>query len=185
LYSLGIEGNFQNEIIFSSEIETSIGLSNIIETIEELGKHKNFAFLMIAESNGLVGVSLKTSPVSGKFPFSFPEVRNNIKFTTEPVLLRSLTVAFGIFSSNPDNHLKPFLRPIDRSGKMFAHVHAAVFPPTPLRKEEIDYTATINTLFNDTEIIDVIHLLNDNRDINGLGESTFKSGYCWTTEIDI
>jgi len=185
LYSLGIDDSFQNEVSFSPENETSITLRNIVETVAEMGNHKNFAFLMIGESNGLVGVSLKTSPASGSNPFAFPEVRNNIKFTTEPVHLRALTVAFGIYSSDTNNILKPFLRPIDLSGKMMAHVHAAVFPPTPLRKEKIDYKATINSLFNDTEIIDVIHLLNDNREINGLGESTFRLGYCWTTEVEM
>jgi anti-anti-sigma factor len=185
LYSIGMSESFQNEIVLSPDKETSITIGNIVETIAELGNHKNFAFLMIGESNGLVGVSLKNSPVSGNNPFSFPEIRNNIKFTTEPTHLRALTIAFGIFSLSPDNSLKPFLRPIDHAGKMMAHIHAAVFPPTPLRKEEIDYKATINALFNDTEIIDIIHLLNDNREINGLGESSFKSGYCWTTEIEI
>jgi len=185
LYSIGIDDSFQHEVIFSPEKESSITLNNIIETISELGKHKNFAFLLIGESNGLVGVSLKTSPVSCSNPFSFPEVRNNIKFTTEPVHIRALTIAFGIVSSNPNTNIKPFLRPTDSSVQIMSHVHAAVFPPTPLRKEKIDYKSTIESLFNDTEIIDVIHLLKDNRDINGLGESSFRSGYCWTTEIEM
>jgi anti-sigma B factor antagonist len=185
LYNLGIEASFQNEVIFSPENEKFISFSNLVETVAKIGSHKNFAFLMIGESNGLVGVSLKTSPVSGNNPFQFPEVRNNIKFTTEPVHVRALTIAFGIFSSAPNDNLKKFLRPFNHSGEMLSHVHAAVFPATPLRKEKIDYSETINSLFNDTEIIDVIHLLNDNREINGLGESSFKLGYCWTTEIVI
>jgi hypothetical protein len=185
LYCLGIYDSFQKEVIFSPENETSITFSNIVETIAELGNHKNFAFLMIGESNGLVGVSLKTSPVSGVNPFTFPEVRNNIKFTTEPVHLRAFTIVFGIFSSDTSENLKSFLRPFNLSGNMLSHVHAAVFPPTPFRKEKTDYHIIINSLFNDTQIIDVIHLLNDNREINGLGESSFKSGYCWTTEIEI
>jgi anti-anti-sigma factor len=184
LYSIGIDDSFQHEVVFSPESESSVTFSNIAETVAKMGNHKNFAMLMIGESNGLVGVSLKTSPASGSNPFSFPEVRNNIKFTTEPVHLRALTIVFGIFSTTPNENLKQFLRPINQEGIIMSHVHAAVFPPTPLRKEKIDYKATISALFDDTEIIDVIHLLNDNRDINGLGESSFKSGYCWTTEIE-
>jgi len=183
LYGLGINDSFQQEIRFIPEGETSLTLGDLAETLAELGNHTHFAMLMIAESNGLVGASLRTSPVSGINPFSFPEVRDRVRFTTEPAHVKSMTVCFGIFSTEPDDVLAPFLRPVHSDGKLKGHVHSAIFTYTPLQKEDIDYKTIITALFNDGEIIDVMHLLNDNRDISGIGQSTFKSGHCWTTEL--
>ncbi|MDA3928945.1 MAG: STAS domain-containing protein [Prolixibacteraceae bacterium] len=183
LYYLGVEEGFQNEFRYNPDTNTSIGLGQIIETVAEMGNHKNFAFLMFAESAGLIGTNLNASPVSGKNLFQFPEIREQVNFTTEPAHMRALTVVFGIVANNPSKELEQFIRPLNKQVK--GHVHAAIFPYTPLQKEDINYDATIHTLFNNSEVIDVMHLLNDNRDINGLGESLFKSGHCWTTEIDI
>jgi hypothetical protein len=133
----------------------------------------------------LVGASIKASPASGMNPFSFPEVRERVKFTTEPAHIRAMTVTFGIFSVQPNENLKKFLRPIDDSGKMFGHVHSAVFSYTPLQKEDINYNSAIRYLFEESDLFDVLHLINDTREINGIGESSFRSGHCWTTEIAV
>lgn len=183
LYHIGIEGAFQQAFMFTPQSESSIGLRALIETITEMGQHQNFGFLLIAESRGLIGATLKATPISGQSPFAFPQVRELINFTTEPAHIRALVVAFGVIVASPSPALKPFLRPMGKD--QCGHVHAAVFPYMPLRKEKIDYSETINSLLNNSEIIDVMHLLNDTREITGLGESTFKSGHCWTTEITL
>jgi len=183
LYCIGINDNFQYEIQFTPETETSITIGEIAESIAETCNHKNFAMLMISESSGLVGASIKTSPTSGMKPFSFPEVRERVKFTTEPAHIKAMVITFGIFSVEPEEKLKKFLRTMNNTGKLLGHVHSAVFTYTPLQKENIDYKETISHLFEESDILDVLHLLNDNREINGVGESSFRSGHCWTTEI--
>ena len=184
LYSIGFSGTFQQEIYFSPDKETSISLTSLAESIVEMGNHRHFALLFIAESNGLVGASIKTAPNSGKRPFTFPEVRDSVKFTTEPSYIKEMTVAFGIFSCEPGQRLKTFLRPMGNKSNLFGHIHAVVFTYLPLRKEKPDYPEAIGALLENAAILDVLHLLNDNREINGIGESTFRTGVCWSTEFD-
>lgn len=184
LFSIGFSGTFQQEIYFSPDTESSISLTSLVETIVEMDNHRNFALLFIAESNGLVGASIKSPPTSGKRPFAFPEVRDSVKFTTEPSYIKEMTVAIGIFSKEPGERLTTFLRPIGEKGNLFGHVHAVVFTYLPLRKENPDYPEAIGALLENAAILDVLHLLNDNREINGIGESSFKAGVCWSTELD-
>jgi anti-anti-sigma factor len=185
LYSVGIDDGFQQEIHFTPELDASITLGTIAETVAEMGAHKDFALLMIGESNGLVGASLKTSPTTGKNPFHFPEVRESIKFTTEPAYIKEMTVSFGIFSLNPNEQLKPFLRPLSSSSKLCAHVHTVIFTYKPLRKENPEYHEVLKSLLENSAILDVLHLLNDERQINGIGESSFRSGLCWSAELEL
>ena len=35
------------------------------------------------------------------------------------------------------------------------------------------------SLFEQERILGVLHLINDNRELTGAGESDFKSGVCW------
>lgn len=185
LYFIGVNENFQYEINLKPETESSITIGNIAHTISETGGHKTFAFLMIAESNGLVGASIKNSPIDGVSMFTFPEVRDKVKFTTEPAHLRGMTVSFGIYSSKPEEVIKKYLRPLDKTGRLYGHTHSAVFSYTPLQKEKLDYKNAIRYLFEESDILDVMHLLNDEREINGVGESSFRSGHIWVSEIVI
>lgn len=183
LYSIGTEGNFGFSTSFRPESEISISLSRIIEALIETCGHKSFSMLMIAESCGFVGASIKTSPASFEKPFVFPDIRSKMKLTTEPAYIKSTGITFAIVSTNPDEKLKPFLRPLSSGSDVYMHAHTAIFSYTPLQKENTDYEKTISYLFEESEILDVMHLLNDNREINGIGESMFKSGICWTSEI--
>jgi hypothetical protein len=42
---------------------------------------------------------------------------------------------------------------------------------------------TIDYLFNNAELVDILHLTNDSREIVGLGESQFVQGFCWLVPI--
>jgi len=184
LFSIGFKGPFQQEFSFTPDKEVSISLTSLAETIVEMGNHRHFALLFIAESNGLVGASIKSTPTSGKKPFAFPEVRDSVKFTTEPSYIKEMAVAIGFFSKEPGKRLKTFLRPMGSKSNLFGHVHAVVFTYLPLRKENTDYPDAIGALLENAAILDVLHLLNDNREINGIGESSFKAGVCWSAELD-
>jgi hypothetical protein len=43
--------------------------------------------------------------------------------------------------------------------------------------------ATVNTLFDTTSLQGVLHLLTDDRAIEGAGESEFVRGACWIAPI--
>jgi len=138
---------------------------------------------MIAESSGLVGMSLSLPPVDGNRLFDFPEIRENIHFTTEPAYTRMLTVSLGIFNSNPNENLHPFLRPVKPGSSACIHTHTVVFPYQALSKQETSSEKLIRLLFESSIAQDVLHLINDSREIAGIGDSTFKQGLIWIGKI--
>jgi len=138
---------------------------------------------MVAESAGLVGASLNQSPVEGSSLFSYPEVRNSVNFTTEPAHNKKLAVSFGFAGKDLTPVFQHFTRKLKPDSSVWGHFHTAVFPYMTLKKREIDLDETINGLFNESEITDILHLTNDTREINGLGESRFVQGFCWVSSL--
>ncbi|MFC2121762.1 hypothetical protein ACFLTI_09230, partial [Bacteroidota bacterium] len=180
LYTLMAEGDFSSMLSFEPMVANkSIILSDIVDTIFELNNTDHAAVLMLAESDGLVGVSLSKSPVDGKASFRFPEIKDNVNFTTEPAHTKMLTISFGYFMKNPDGQMIKFLRPLKPGSDISGHIHSAIFPFHPIKKNNIDFHEIIHTVFENSVIENILHLTNDHREINGLGESRFKHGYCW------
>jgi anti-anti-sigma factor len=184
LYGLHFGGHFSHLLRFEPEnANAAIGLATLAKTVSDLTKFDRFAMVMLAESNGLIGSSLNASPVDGREIFSFPEVKNTINFTTELVHQKMLTVSVGVFSCKEHMQSEVFLRRLSLGNKLMGHVHTAVFPYIPLKKIEIDLAETIDHLFSESELIDILHLTNDEREITGLGESQFTQGSCWIAPI--
>jgi len=180
LCALLAEGQFSNRISFEPiEPNLSISVEELMAGFSKSAGHQQFLFLSIAESSGLVGVSLNLPPVEGKKLFSFPELRENVNFTTEPTYPRMLTVSLGFYASNPGEELKPFLRPVKPGATACIHTHTAVFPYQALHKNEISAGKLVVHLLESSIVQDVLHLINDSREITGIGESTFKQGVAW------
>lgn len=180
LCSLQAEGPFSSRISFEPlELIQSISLEDMITGFVQTTGLKQFVFLVIAESSGLVGMSLNTSPVDGKLLFELPDIRENINFTTEPAYPRMLTVSFGVYTLTPDEKLKSFLRPVAPGSPASIHTHTAVFPYQALPKNEASAGKLVLHLFESSIAQDVLHLIHDTREIAGLGNSTFKQGVAW------
>lgn len=185
LYGLHFEGNFASVIQFETEgKQPTIGLSQLIETIRKMTQYDQWALVMLSESGGLIGTSLNASPVNGRKLFTFPEVKESVNFTTEPAHLKMLTLSVGVVSSGRNDLSGKFMRPFQVGSATSGHLHTAVFPYIPLKKTDIDLNETIDYLFNESELIDILHLTNDSRDIVGLGESQFVQGFCWIVPIE-
>ncbi|MFC1732405.1 STAS domain-containing protein [candidate division KSB1 bacterium] len=184
LYGLHFEGNFSHLVHFEPEkIKTTIRLSELLENIKKLTNYKVIGMVMLAESGGLIGASLNASPVEGKKILGFPEIINTFNFTTEHANNKMLTLSVGCFSFEKEEKFARYLRPVHNDSPIMGHIHSTVFPYVPLRKQEIKLNETIEDLFNTSELIDVLHLMNDNREIAGLGESHFTHGFCWIVPI--
>ena len=180
LCSLQARGAFSNRISFEPmELSPSITLEHLAAGFAQTTGHKHFVFLLIAESAGLVGVSLSAPPVDGKQLFEFPGIRENINFTTEPAYSRMLTVSLGFYAMDPEEPLKSFLRPVKPGSSAHIHTHTAVFPFQALPKKESSVGKLVLHLFETSIVEDVMHLIHDSREINGLGNSTFKQGVAW------
>lgn len=184
LYGIHFEGNFSHLMRFDQEnLQNTIGLSDLVKTICKLTNYKQLGVIFLAESGGLIGTSLNVPPVGGKDIFSFPEIKNNVNFTTEPAHAKKLTLSVGCFSDSTKTESK-FLRPLKPDSSVWGHIHSAVFPYIALKKTEINLDETINYLFNNSEPTDVLHLINDSREITGLGESQFVQGFCWIVPFE-
>ncbi len=185
LYGIHFEGNFSHRIQFEHDKpNNTTGISKIAESIRELSNVNRLAMVMVAESGGLIGTSLNAPPVEGKDIFSFPGIKNTINFTTEPAYYKMLTLSAGYFSFEEKDETAKFLRPLKPDSLLSGHMHTAVFPYVALKKTAIDLEETIDFLFNNSELTDILHLTNDIRDITGLGESQFLQGFCWIAPIE-
>ncbi|MDX9880803.1 MAG: STAS domain-containing protein [Prolixibacteraceae bacterium] len=185
LYGIHFEGNFSHLLRFEgNDAKSTIGLSQLAENFRKLTNAGQVGMVMLAESGGLIGASLNASPVDGKKIFSFPEVKESLNFTTEPAHNKMLTLSVGYFSFAGNAETGKFTRPLQPATMVEGHVHTAVFPYIPMKKTAIDLDETIGFLFDTSELIDILHLTNDNREITGLGESQFVQGFCWIVPIE-
>ena len=134
--------------------------------------------MIVGEAAALVGAALRQSPAHAGAAdlFAFPAIRSRLTFTTERAFARSLTLAVGIVARSP----KPQLRPLDKSLGLFGHFHAAAFSFGPLKRGRIDLKETVANLFETESLLGVLHLLNDTREVTGIGQSEFIRGACWT-----
>jgi len=180
LCALQAEGTFSNRITFDPVgLNPSISLEDLSSGFALATGYKQFVFLVIAEIGGLVGMSLNAPPVDGKRLFDFPEIRENISFTTEPAYPRMLAVTIGFCAIDPEEKLKLYLRPVKPGSSTFIHTHAVVFPFQALSKNETSAGKLLHRLLETSVAQDVMHLIHDSRDIAGLGDSTFRQGVAW------
>lgn len=79
--------------------------------------------------------------------------------------------------------LAPLVRPLGKGPWPAGHFHAAAFSYRPLQKGALDVKTTVSTLFEAETLQGVLHLLNDDREIAGAGQSEFVRGACWISPI--
>jgi len=185
LYGIHFTGAFARMIRFEpQDPENTLPLSRLADHLAAITGWDRMAMVMVAETAGLMGVSLNAAPVGGRKIFSFPEVKETMNFTTEPAHRKKLTVCVGIYTARTDELSARFTRPLSPGNPAAGHFHAAVFSYIPLKKSGIDLYETIGYLFENAELADILHLANDTRDITGQGESRFIQGFCWVTPVE-
>lgn len=184
LYGIVLSGGFQRLGRFRVNKEArAVGLSVLAEMALEASEVDQAAFVMIGESAGLVGASLRRSPVDGGSMFAHPEIRKRLSFTTERAFGRALTVSVGIVARRPESSLASFVRPLNGEGSVSGHIHAAAFPYRPLPKGRIELGKTVRALFEQETMLGMLHLLGDDRGSSGVAESEFVRGACWIAPL--
>ncbi len=184
LSGLTCDGRFGPTIRFEGS-SLPVSLSRVLDAcIPEAG---DFGVVMVVESAGLIGAALKKSPASAVpedgSMFQHPEVRRWLSFSPQRAYPRSLAVIAGVASRSPGPQLASWLRPIAQTIPMHAHLHAAAFGYRPLQKGNIEINAAVRGLFETGGLQGVMHLLTDDREITGGGESEFRRGACWVAPI--
>ena len=168
-----------------------VTLAELVDSCLEIAESPRLGIVMVAEAAGLVGASLRRSPVQKKEdtgPFEFPQVREWLSFTAERTHTRSMTLVAGVAMRDEPGVMAPVLRPLTSAyansvGRINGHFHAAVFSYHPLQNGKIDLQTTVRKLFERESVEDVLHLLSDDRVIAGAGESEFIRGACWIGPI--
>lgn len=184
LYGFAGAGEFSTMIRFDALAEGSgkIGLSELVSTLFDLASIETAAFVILAESAGLVGATLRKSPGLGSVPQTVPAVRDWLSFTTERVSDKSLALLVGVVSRNPGD-ASAFLRPLHKGSPLHAHIHAAVFPYRPVQRGELPFAGVVAGLLTASSPSALLHLMPDSRPFEGVGESEFSRGACWIGPI--
>jgi anti-anti-sigma factor len=187
LYALAGQGQFAKFIRFDAKPEPPgvLTLSEIVNQTMAFSGGDQIGFVMVAEAAGLVGASLKKSAAAGnqEAPLSFPAVRDWLAYTSERAYQQTLVVVVGVASRNPTPGLAPFVRPICTTSNLSGHFHAAVFPYRPLQRGELDLRTVINGLFTTESVQGLLHLISDEENLNGVGQSEFLRGACWVSPL--
>ena len=168
-----------------------VTLAELVDSCLKIAESPRLGIVMVAEAAGLVGASLRRSPVQAKEetgPFQFPQVREWLSFTAERTHTRSMTLVAGVAMRDEPEAMAPVVRPLNSAdansvGQINGHFHAAVFSYHPLQNGKIDLHTTVRKLFERESVEDVLHLLSDDRVIAGAGESEFIRGACWIGPI--
>jgi anti-anti-sigma factor len=187
LYALVCEGSFAALARFESRRrDDRVGLGDVAEACLEVVGQDAAGVVMVVESAGLVGAALRRSPArapSEAAPFAFPEVREWLSFTPERAFPRSLALVAGVVARTQRPELAAWLRPLRKEGGALGHFHAAAFSYRPLQKGAIDLVSTVTGLFEGESLQGVLHLLADDRELVGVGESELIRGACWIAPI--
>ncbi len=181
LYALQCDG----ALGLHARFETAAGqrgtpVSQIAQALLDLCAVEQIAFVMIAESAGLIGAALRRAPTAaGGAQFAFPDIRDWLAFTPEHAHERALALVVGIVARDAPACLQPFLRPLAAPAALLGHLHAAVFDYRALPQGPLALHATVHTLFQEQSLRGMLHLLHDPRAIAGAGESMLVRGALW------
>ncbi len=188
LYSVLCDGEPSHLLRFQpSGLEGTVSLSKLVQLAHKATGAPGVGLVMMAESAGLVGASLKCSPAlneTPKTPFDFPEVRRWISYSSERLYRKSLALVTGIALFEPVPSLLSMVRPLTTEDFPAGHFHAAAFSYRALHGEEVNLEQMVTSLFEGETLQGILHLLTDNRDLQGAGESEFVRGAMWVGPIE-
>ena len=189
LYGLVAQGAFRHLLRFEAAASPrgTLGLSSLLNAALETTATGAAGFVILAESAGLVGATLRQSPAlaGGRSPWEFPAIRDWLSFTTERTDERSVILITGFAVRTPSPATAPFLRPLGSTASPLpAHCHAAVFPYRPLPKGRLDLMESVTSLLGTDSAQTVLHLMSDDRPFEGLGETDLMRGACWVGPLD-
>ena len=189
LYGLTATGGFSRLLRFEAAGGEGgvIALAELIEAALENLRTSAAGFVVLAESASLVGATLRQSPIlaKGQSPWDFPAVRDWLSFTSERSDERHLALIVGFAERQPLPDSGAFLRPIGPGTNAQGHFHAAVFPYRPLPKGNISLRETITSLLGTESARTVMHLLSDEREFEGVGQTELMRGACWAGPLRI
>lgn len=189
LDGLVLEGDFSHLLRFAPEEPGArLPLSSLAgQALDTLGADAA-GFVMIAEVEGLVGASLSRSPGlidAAARPAEFPEIRDWLVFCGERAHRAEQALVVGAVCRRDDHALAEMLPAVPSAPGLHCHAHAAVFPFRPLAQGRIEARQWVRKLFETGAPKAIMHLLEDDRPVLGLGQSAFVRGACWCAPLKV
>ncbi len=182
-------GMYSDLIRFSTQPDADeIPMAELAEVGVEMLGADAVALAVVAEMRGVVGASLRRSPAllsaqeAGLTDAA--HLRERISFTPEQAHHGTTALIVGIAARRPDPLLAPYLRPMDATGALTGHFHAAIFPYSPVPQRTVLLSALLDRLFQESPLRDVLHLVHDDRGTEGTGQTGLLRGVCWMARID-
>ena len=187
LYGAVCEGSMSSLARFEVKPESrAVGLTELAAACLDIADADQAGVVIVAESAGLAGATLKKPPVGEAAEgalFEHPGIRDWLSFTTERAYARSLVLAVGVVSRSENGGLQDLVRPLRPKQPTSGHFHAAAFSYRPLQRGRIDLVKTVRSLFADETLEGLLHLIGDDRQTSGVAESEFVRGACWVGPI--
>lgn len=161
-------------------------LSGLAEKMFDCCRSDAVGFVIAGEIDGLAGASLIKSP--GTFAKSgaiaFPAIRDWLRFSGERVFSGEQVLVAGVAVRRTEGTGTPAMLVKSPSRPdIYLHMHAAVFPYHPLPNGLIGLRETVSKFFRGPSPRAVMHLVDDNRPVCGLSESSLVRGACWCAKI--
>lgn len=184
--ALSIQGDMSHLFRFSpGDEKPAVTVSELAGQALAVSGSTVAAFVIIAETGGLVGANLIKSPGEiGAEPLgNTMTIRDWLSFSGEKVFGGEQSVIFGLVAQASEAENKPWLRQLPSKPGLFAHMHALVFPYQPLPNGNIDLKQQVDKFFSGPPPMALMHLIDDNRPVMGLGESSFIRGACWCAPL--
>lgn len=186
IQALSCQGDMAHLYRFSPQGDKlKITISELAEEALSISGSSAAAFVILAETGGLVGANLIRSPgkIAGNPISNSMEVRDWLSFCGEKVFAGEQTLVFGVVarSSGTGNH--SLLKQLPSNPDLAAHIHAVVFPYQPLPNGLIELKPQVDKFFSGPPPMALLRLVDDNRPVQGLGESTFIRGACWCAPL--
>ena len=181
LYGIAGSGDFSAMVRFDalSGGPGKIGLSELVSTLLDFAASPAAGFVIVAESAGIVGATLRKSPALAPVAHAVPAVRNWLSFTTDRVSDKNLALLVGVATRQVDSASAAFLRPLRQGSPIHAHIHAALFPYHPVQRGELPFAGAIPALLAASSPSALLHLMADSRPFEGVGETDLSRGACW------
>lgn len=181
LHGLKATGKFRYLLRFGETPETPpLRLSELAQAALELCASDTVSWVMVAETAQLIGAALQVPPEPlDEVFFAFPAIRDRLLFTAEPAYAEETCLIVGAVARNPPSPLASQMRPSAEGSDIFMHVHACVVPFNPVRKGFLELPESLDRLMDSQTIRGVLHLLNDDREGVGAGESYLRRGALW------
>lgn len=157
-------------------------VSDLARLVLDQSGSRAAGFVICGEIEGLVGSALIRSPgvIREEQEINFPEIRNWLTFCGERSFARQQALMAGVVTAGES----ALTRPCSAAPDLAVHIHAVVFPYQPLPNGKIDSDTITQKLFNGPPPLAVMHLIEDDRPVIGLGESALVRGACWFGPLD-